>query len=106
MEEEQKSTRSILTNKRLTEIKNQITRIQPERVDEIIEVICKVMKFDPEYSKYISERAKARAKEKGVTLYEYNNAKNYYEKNKEALNKKRVETRKLKQQINILKENI
>lgn len=70
---------SIMSKKRLDEIKNTIiAKYGEDGIDDIIENICNIMKFNPEKSTYTPEKGqkfmewrKKRAEELGISDYDY-----------------------------------
>jgi hypothetical protein len=75
-----KSNVSLMSKKRLSEIKDAIVmRHGEDGIDELMNQICEIMKFDPgkktydpEKGKYFMEWRKKRAEELGVTTGRYN----------------------------------
>jgi hypothetical protein len=81
MSEEKKATTSVLSLKRLNKIHDTLKEYMDDTdVDEVIERICEIMKFDPNYAKgrYTPESGKRfvewqkkRVQELGVTQGQY-----------------------------------
>jgi hypothetical protein len=86
-ENNNKPSLSILSNKRLKEIKTELTYIKDftieDKLDDIINIICQVMKFSPDYSKYRVQNAKLNAEKLGISMYKYLQQDKYYKKNKD-----------------------
>lgn len=74
------------------------------RVDALMRVVRDVMKFDPDAKRYTPELGKKilayrqrKAASAGVSMYELFKGHEYYDKNKETLNKKNAEYKRKKQ---------
>lgn len=61
--------------------------------DEILDVICDVLKFDPNLSTYDREKVHSKCLESGTTTYQLV-MKKYYEENKKTCNARRAEMKR------------
>ena len=81
----------LLSKKKYSMLEEEIQQvINKEEAEQIMGIIRRVLKFDPTANTYMS--VKEKAGETGTTYTKY--SKEYYEKNKERLNKNRQERRK------------
>lgn len=67
-----------------------------EMINKFLDILKHVLKFDPNANTYepIKEKLE-KTKVAGVSTYQALNRKKYYEKNKDVLNKRRTESRKV-----------
>lgn len=82
----------ILTKKRYANISEKVSTILEGDIGKtalVLKALCEETKFDPELKKYTPEdgvkQRESRnrlAKERGISIYELNNAKKYYEEKK------------------------
>jgi hypothetical protein len=87
---ERKIKTSYLTNRKINLIKQVLSEKNIEGIDVIVEVICEVMKFDPNYSEYYAKKSRENAKAQGKSTYEFFNQREYYNKNKEVISAKKA----------------
>ena len=89
---------SRLTKTRYRELINELEQTFNEStVSDVINIVKRVMKFDPNSNTYDEVKEKLdKKREDGISSYQALNQKKYYEKNKIALNKKRYEKEKEK----------
>lgn len=95
---EKKQAISTMGKRRYNEIRKVLEDLFGERAEEALCQIREIMKFDPEESTYTKEKGRAniegrkkRAKELGLSIYEYAGFKAAYER-KKTLTTERIET--------------
>lgn len=77
----------------------------PHMMDDILQIICDSLGFDPQKSSYDKEKIRQKCLETGKNTYEIFTQK-YYAKNKELIDKKNVErTRKVRAMKKELEQN-
>ena len=65
----------------------------PHLTDDVLAIICDVLKFDPEMSTYDKAKVQQKCLEKGKSSYQIYTQK-YYESNKDLLNTRRTQKRR------------
>lgn len=82
-----------MSKKRYVEMKERLTQAFPTQdTDKVLQIICDIMKFDPDIGLYSKERLEKLAEhrkkimnETGKSLYEVSGAKKYYETHKKRI---------------------
>lgn len=105
-------TLSTMSNKRYFQIQETIkSKLDEELIKFVMETISDVMKFQPSQPKkdeVLCKRygkIKEKCKEIGVSTYQFQNQKKYYEAHKVELNQKKTQARRLKKATTAFSEN-
>ena len=100
METQRKKDTVKLSKKRFGEMERMLreTIVDEGTIGRVLEVVCKVLDYDPKQGQYskdqlmqLVERRRAEASAKGVSQYELTGRREYYQKNKAVLNRKKLE---------------